>query len=79
MTTTKTETGSSAEDGEPAKPVVRLSGQDSNTMNLASICGLALRKAGQAERAKEMYRRITDEAEDSDHALRIMMEYCDVE
>lgn len=60
------------------KPTVQLTGQDGNVFNLIGICSKALKRAGQADKAKEMSDRIF-ECGSYDEALQIMMEYCDVE
>ena len=60
------------------KPRVKLIGEDGNVFNLIGIVQRELRKAGQHEQAKEVWTRINSEAEDYDHALRIMQEYVEV-
>jgi hypothetical protein len=57
------------------KPEAEIIGKDGNVYNLISICQRALKKDGQPEKADEMFKRIEDEAQNYDHALRIMMEY----
>lgn len=59
------------------KPKVRLSGKNGNVFNLAAICSTALKKVGQADKAKEMQGRILS-AKSYEDALRIMAEYCEV-
>lgn len=61
------------------KPKCRLTGEDGNIFNLMGIATRTLKKAGEAEKAKEMTRRITTEAKSYDEALAILMEYVDVE
>lgn len=61
------------------KPKCRLIGEDGNIFNLMGIAIRTLKKAGEAEKAKEMTRRITTEAKSYDEALAILMEYVDVE
>ena len=61
------------------KPKCRLIGEDGNIFNLMGIATITLKKAGEAEKAKEMTRRITTEAKSYDEALQILMEYVDVE
>lgn len=63
---------------ENKKPRVKLVGQDGNVYNLIGICSKALKKAGQADKAKEMTNKIFN-CGSYDLALAIMMEYCDVE
>ena len=59
------------------KPSVQLTGTDGNVYALMGRCSRALKQAGLADKAEEMVERINKEAEDYDHALRIMMEYVD--
>ena len=40
------------------KPEVQLIGQDGNVFNLLGICTKALKRAGQADKAKDMTERI---------------------
>ena len=57
------------------KVKVKLSGQDGNVFNLIGICSKALKKAGQAEKAKELRERAT-KADSYMGALAVMGEYC---
>jgi len=61
------------------KPRAKLVGEDGNVFNLMGICSRELRRAGMNEEAKEMIQKITTSAKSYDEALRIMMEYCEVE
>ena len=59
------------------KPFVQLSGEDGNAFSIIGRCGGALKKAGQADKAKEFKDKAF--ASDSyDEVLRLAMEYCDV-
>lgn len=60
------------------KPKCKLIGQDGNIFNLMGIASRTLKKAGQKEKADEMVKRIT-ESKSYDEALRIIMEYVEVE
>jgi hypothetical protein len=60
------------------KPVVKLIGLDSNVFVLLGACTTALKRAGQREQADELIRKVMS-APSYDHALALMMEYCDVE
>jgi hypothetical protein len=60
------------------KPKVKLIGEDGNIFNLMGITGKALRKAGQADKATEMNRKIMKCAS-YEQALSVIMEYCEVE
>lgn len=59
------------------KPKVQLTGQNGNVFNLLGICTLALKKAGQKEKATELKNKVF-KCKSYDEALQIMMEYCDV-
>lgn len=59
------------------KPKVRLSGTDGNVFALLAQCSRALRKAGQADKSKELQQKVF-KAASYDEALRLMMEYCEV-
>ncbi len=61
------------------KPTCKLIGEDGNIFNLMGIAREALTRAGLPEQAKEMYNRITNDAENYDEALVIIMEYVDEE
>ena len=60
------------------KPTAKLLGTNSNVFNLASIVGNALKRAGLQEQRDEFYQRLK-ECPDYDAALRLMMEYVEVE
>lgn len=60
------------------KPVAKLIGKDGNVFNLIAICSRALKKAGQADKAKEMQDKIFS-CGSYDEALSITMEYCEIE
>ncbi len=61
------------------KPTCKLIGEDGNIFNLMGIASRTLKRAGLPEQAKEMYNRITNDAENYDEALCIIMEYVDEE
>lgn len=61
------------------KPRCKLIGEDGNIFNLMGIASRTLRRAGMSDKASEMTKKITTEAKDYDHALRIIMEYVEVE
>jgi len=61
------------------KPKCRLIGENGNIFNLMGIVSRTLKEAGEPEKADEMIRRITNEAESYDEALAMLMEYVDVE
>ena len=60
------------------KPECNLIGANGNIFNLVVIARKTLFKANMVNEAEEMIKRIPDEAEDYDHALRIIMEYVEV-
>ena len=62
---------------EPIKPIVKLLGENANTMNLLAICTKALKRSGQPDRAKELTARIFD-CGSYHEALHIMSEYCEI-
>lgn len=61
------------------KPIARLIGENGNIYNLLGIASKALRSAGLDEQAIEMQKKIFSEARSYDEALRIIMEYVEVE
>lgn len=62
------------------KPVCRLIGENGNIFNLMLIASKTLRKYEQYEQSKELIQRIIGgEAKCYDEALRIIMEYVEVE
>jgi hypothetical protein len=60
------------------KSVCNLIGQDGNIFNLMGIASKTLRRAGLTEQADKMIKKNKEEAEDYDHALRIIMDYVEV-
>lgn len=64
---------------EPKKPRCKLIGEDGNIFNLMGIASRTLRRAGMSDKASEMTKKITTEAKDYYHAIRIIMEYVEVE
>ena len=62
------------------KPTCELIGMDGNIFNLIGIASRTLRKNGLPEQADEMKNRIMGgEAGSYDEALRIIMEYVEIE
>lgn len=62
------------------KPTCDLIGQDGNIFNLVGIASRTLRENDLPEQAEEMKKRIMGgEARSYDEALRIIMEYVEVE
>lgn len=61
-----------------SKPECKLVGEYGNIFNLMGLASKVLKRAEMPDKAKEMCNRITAEAEDYDHALRIIMEYVEV-
>lgn len=62
------------------KPTCKLSGEDGNIFNLIGIANRTLKENGSLEMAREMQKRIIEgEAGSYDEALRIIMEYVEVE
>lgn len=60
-------------------PSVNLVGESGDIFHLIGLVSKELQRAGLAEQAKEMSNRIISEAESYYHALRIIMEYVEVE
>lgn len=60
------------------KPDCPLIGQDGNIFNLMGIASRTLRKNGMRDEAKELCRRIPDEAQNYDQALAIIGEYVNI-
>ncbi len=60
------------------KPKCKLIGEDGNIFNLIGIASRTLRRAGLEEEAKEMVDKVF-KSESYDKALRIIMEYVEVE
>lgn len=60
-----------------SKPKVKLTGMNSNTMNLLAICNKALKKAGQTKEAEELSEKVFA-SKSPDEAIQNMMKYCDV-
>lgn len=61
------------------KPKCKLIGTDGNVFALMGRAEQTLRSAGQRDKAVEMSKRIWDTAQDYNEALRIIMEYVEVE
>lgn len=62
------------------KPVCRLIGENGNIFNLMLIASKTLRKHEKYEQSEELIQRIIGgEAQSYDEALRIIMEYVEVE
>ena len=62
------------------KPTCELSGADGNIFNLIGIASKTLKRNGLPEQADEMGKRIMGgEAGSYDEALRIIMEYVEIE
>ena len=61
------------------KPRVKMVGQDGNVFNLMGLASRALKNIGRYDQAKEMVSKITQTARSYDEAIRIMMEYVDIE
>lgn len=57
---------------------VNLIDQDGNIFNLLGICSRELKRAGHKDLADEMINKVYA-AESYDEALRVLMEYCDIE
>ena len=60
------------------KTKVKLSGQNGNVFVLLGYCTTALKKAGKQEEAKELTKRVMNEAHSYMQALAIMGEYCEI-
>lgn len=61
------------------KPTAQLVGENGNIYNLLAIASKALKGAGLDDQAKEMRNKVFSEARSYDEALRIIMEYVEVE
>jgi len=61
------------------KPKCKLSEKNGNMFNLAGIAVKSLKTVGQHKAAKEMVGKIFHTAKSYDEALRIIMEYVDVD
>ena len=61
-----------------AKPKVTLVGEDGNIFNLLGLASRALRNAGQQDKVKEMQNKVMNSGSYTE-ALRVIMEYCEVE
>lgn len=57
---------------------VQLTGQDGNIFNVLGIAGRALKRAGHRDLAIQMFHEVRNDAQDYDHALRIVMDYVEV-
>jgi hypothetical protein len=60
------------------KPICRLIGENGNIFNLIGLAARALKEAEQHEKATEMTGRVM-KASSYDEAIRIIMEYVEVE
>ena len=63
-----------SEEQEFVKPKCKLVGENGNVFNLASLVGLALKRAGYREKRKEFYDRLP-KCKSYDDALVLMQEY----
>ena len=61
------------------KPKAIMVGENGNVFNLMGIARRALRDIDRIDLADEMIQKITHTAKSYDEALRIMMEYVDIE
>jgi len=59
-------------------PRCKLSGTDGNVFFLAARVGKTLKRAGMYDKAAEFYAKL-DKTQSYDEALRLMMEYVEVE
>ena len=63
-----------------SKPTCKLIGENGNIFNLIGIASRALKENGSPDQAEEMRKRIMGgEASSYDEALRIIMEYVEIE
>ena len=62
---------------ENKKPKCKLVGENGNVFNLMAIASRTLKRYRLADQAKEMVRRIQQEAKSYDEALVIIQEYVD--
>jgi len=62
---------------ENKKPKCKLVGENGNVFNLMAIASRTLKRHRLADQAKEMVRRIQQEAKSYDEALVIIQEYVD--
>lgn len=60
------------------KPKAKLIGENGNIFNLMAIASIALKEAGMKDKVDEMVEKIT-RSTSYDEALRLMMEYVEVE
>ena len=61
------------------KPKCKLVGENGNIFNLMGIASRTLKNAGHPEKAKDMCRRITTQANNYEEALVLISEYVEVE
>ncbi len=61
------------------KPKCKLVGENGNIFNLMGIASRTLKNAGHPEKATDMCRRITTQANNYEEALVIISEYVEVE
>ena len=64
---------------KPMKPKCKVIGEDGNIFNLMGIVSKTLKESEEHEKADEMVKRITTQAESYDEALAMLMDYVDVE
>jgi hypothetical protein len=65
------------DDEDTSKPIVKLTGEDGNVFSIIGSVSGALKKAGQADKAKEFIEKAF-ESENYDAVLRLATEYCEV-
>ena len=65
------------EEPEPSKPFVQLTGEDGNVFSIIGRVSGALKKAGQADKAKEFSTKAMHSGS-YDEVLQLAMTYCDV-
>lgn len=59
------------------KPIAKITGENSNTLVLLSICTKALKRDNQPEKAKELTERVFNSGSQKE-AIDIMGEYCEL-
>jgi hypothetical protein len=60
------------------KPIVQLTGEDGNVFNIIGRVSKALKKAGQADKAKEFSEKAF-ECDSYDEVLRLLQDYVEAE
>ena len=63
---------------ENKKPIAKVIGEDGNVFNLIGICSRALKRAGQNDKATELFKKVTS-CGSYDEALCIMSDYCELQ